>query len=401
MSADIVASGEWITSPERAGNFQRNRWIAGPEYAPIFELIKYQGEVKVKKSLCLSLAILLASTMVLNSCNEPETTTGPTSTTAPAIETKLIRMTTPVPPGDDLSNMCQEGMNKFNARTNGAYKMQMFPGGQLASIPESLDAIRTGAVEGGVIPLAAFSGTAPEFGLSELPFLYNNGEANAHAAISLKEAYSEILQEKANQKSLGCIYVGTLNLLSAKKPIKTLEDLKGLIVGCDTPSSADLITALGGSGIVVDFSEDYSNLQKGVINAKTSAHQYVLIAKLYEVAKYYTVFHGLGSLYSININSNVYEAMPQDVKDILNEEMGALAWEISQYYVTLFYGLVGDLEAKGVEYYYLPAAERNRWKALAYPGTLAKLEEFGDIGARIRKIADEANAKYPYLEQYW
>ncbi len=341
---------------------------------------------------------MLASTMVLDGCGEPDKTTKPTSTIAPVTETILIRMTTPVPPGDDLSKMCQEGMERFNARTDGAYKMQMFPGGQLASMPESLNAIRTGAVEGGVIPLAAFSGTAPEFGLAELPFLYNNGEANAYAVISLNDVYSDVLQEKANQRSLGCIYVGTLNLLSAKKPLKMLADLKGLIVGCDTPSSAGLITALGGSGIVVDFSEDYSNLQKGVINAKTSAHQYMLIAKLYEVAKYYTVFHGLGSLYSITINSDVYDAMPSNVKNILNEEMSVLSQEISQYYVTLFYDLVDDLEAKGVEYYYLPATERDRWKDLAYPGTIATLEAFGDIGATIKKIADEANARYPYMD---
>jgi TRAP-type C4-dicarboxylate transport system substrate-binding protein len=352
----------------------------------------------VKKLPLFSLVIILISAMGLDGCGELDETTEPRSTTARMTETILIRMTTPVPPGDDLSKMCQEGMNRFNTLTHGAYRMQMFPGGQLASIPESLDAIRTGVVEGGVIPLAAFSGTAPAFGLAELPFLYNNGEANAYAGISLKNLYSEILEAKANQKSLGCIYVGTLNLLSAKKPIKTLEDLEGLIVGCDTPSSAALIKALGGSGIVVDFSEDYSNLQKGVINAKTSAHQYILIAKLYEVAKYYTVFHGLGSLYSININSDVYSAMPQDVKNIVNEEMSALAQDISQYYVTLFYDLVDDLEAKGVEYYYLPAAERDRWKDLAYPETLAKLEEFGDIGAKIKQIADEANVKYPYME---
>ena len=302
------------------------------------------------------LVIMFAFAIVLNGCGGADKTA----------ETTLMRMTTPVPPGDDLSELCQAGMNKFNDRTNGAYKMQMFPGGQLASIPESLDAIRTGAVEGGVIPLAAFSGTAPEFALTELPFLYTSGEANTYAGLRLKDIYSEILEVKANQKSLGCIYVGSLNLLSVKKPIKTLEDFEGLIVGCDSPSSAGLVTVLGGSGIVVDFSEDYSNLQKGVINAKTSAHQYILIGKLFEVAKYYTVFHGLGSLYSININSDVYDEIPQDVKNILNEEMGALAKEISQYYVNLFYDLVDDLEAEGMEYYYLPAAERERWKDLAW-----------------------------------
>jgi TRAP-type C4-dicarboxylate transport system substrate-binding protein len=290
-------------------------------------------------------------------------------------------------------------MDKFNARTNGAYKMQMFPGGQLANMPESLDAIRTGAVEGGVIPLAAFGGSFPEFGLAELPFLYNNGEANAYAEIGLKDVYSQVLQTKANQRSLGCIFVGAMNLLSTKKPIKTLEDLKGLNVGCDTPPSSDLIKALGGSGVVVNFTEDYSNLQKGIIDAKTSAPQYMLIAKLYEVAKYYTVFFGLGSLYSININSDVYNAMPQNIKDILNEEMSAVAQSISQKYVTLFYDLVDPLTKEGVQYYYLPAAERDRWKALAYPGTLDTLAKFGDIGTKIKQIADEANTKYPYTQK--
>jgi len=350
----------------------------------------------MKKSVPFSSIMMLGSAMLFVSCGKPEGA-GTSTTIAPAAKTILIRMTTPVPPGDDLARICQEGMDKFNTRVNGIYKMQMFPGGQLASLPESLDAIRTGAVEGGVIPLAAFSGTAPEFGLAELPFLYNNGEANAYAVTRFKDAYSKVLREKADQVSLGCIYTGTLNLLSARKPLRTLEDLKGLIVGCDTPSSAALIAALKGSGIVVDFSEDYSNLQKGVINAKTSALQYMLIAKLYEVGKYCTVFHGLGSLYSININADVYDAMPQDARNILNEEMSALAQKLSRYYVTLFYSLVDDLEAKGVEFYYLPAAERDRWKHMAYPRTLAALKKYGDIGASIKRIADEANTRYVYM----
>jgi len=222
--------------------------------------------------------------MTLTACSGASTSNPSTAAAAPAAKQVLIRVTTPVPVGDDLANMCQAGMDKFNAKTNGAYKMQMFPGEQLAKMPESLDAIRTGAVEGGVIPLAAFAGTVPEFALAELPFLYNNGQANAEAEIGLKNIDSKLLEAKANQTTLGCIFVGSMNFLSMK-PVKTLDDLKGLVVGCDTPSAADLVKALGGSGIVVNFTEDYSNLQKGVINAKTSATQYIKIAKLYEVAK--------------------------------------------------------------------------------------------------------------------
>jgi TRAP-type C4-dicarboxylate transport system substrate-binding protein len=307
-------------------------------------------------------------------------------------------MTTPVPPGDDYAIWLQEGMDKFNAKTNGAYKMQLFPGGQLASFPESLDAIRTGAVEGGVIPPAAFAGTIPELSLPELPFLYNNGEANAYAEAGIQSIESPLLEAKANQKSLGTIYVGFANLLSTK-PVHTLEDLKGMVVGCDTPPGAGLMEALGGSGIVVDFTEDYSSLQKGVIDAKTSAPQYILIAKLYEVAKNFTVFYGIGSVYSININLDVYNKMPQNIQDMLNQDMSDLANSITQKYVTSLYDLVDQLKANGVEVYYLPVAERDRWKALAYPGTLDALSKAGDVGAQLKKIADEANAKYPYAQK--
>jgi len=347
------------------------------------------------------LNLILISSLVLTGCSGSSATpTGTTTATqTPTVEEILIRVTTPVPAGDEFVTWAQEGMDRFNARTNGAYRMQMFPGGQLGPFPESLDAIRTGAIEAGMIPLAAFAGSVPEFSLAELPFLFNNGEANADAEVGINDVYDQLLQERANQKSLGCMFVGTLNLLSAETQIKTLEDLEGLIIGCDNPPSAGLMQTLGGSGIIVDFTEDYSNLQKGVIDAKTSAPQYMLIAKLYEVAQYYTVFHGLGSLYAFTINLDVYNQMPQNVKDALSEEMSAVAASISQKYVTKFYDLVPELTSLGVEYYYLPAAERDRWKALAYPGTLEVLASFGNVGSRIKQIADEANAKYPYTQQ--
>jgi len=191
----------------------------------------------MKKLLLLTIIISLIVLTLLPVAASCSKKTESSATTTPAAKQILIRVTTPVPVGDDLAVWCQEAMDRFNARTNGAYKMEMYPGGQLASMPESLDAIRTGAVEGGVIPLAAFAGSVPEFSLAELPFLFNNGEANAYAETGITGVYSKLLAEKCNQKSLGCMFVGAMNLLSSKKQIETLEDLKGMIIGCDNPPS--------------------------------------------------------------------------------------------------------------------------------------------------------------------
>jgi TRAP-type C4-dicarboxylate transport system substrate-binding protein len=350
------------------------------------------------------LSLAIASVLTLAACggsSETTSTSAASATTASTAATTgekvLIRITTPVPAGDEFVAWAQEGFDRFNARTNGAYELKMFPGGELGPFPESLDAIRTGAIEGGMIPLAAFAGTIPEFGLVELPFLFNNTEANAYAMAGIQPIWDQLSQEKANQRTLGCMCVGTTNFFSAKKPLKTLDDMKGTIVGVDAPPVAALVQALGGSGIVVDFTEDYSNLQKGVIDAKTNAPQYILVAKLYEVAKYYTVFHGVGSLYAFTINSDVYNKMPKDLQDALAEELSATAKTISDNYVKKFYELQPQLEKLGVQYYFLPPEERDKWKALAYPGTLDALQKAGDIGAKVKQVVDEANAKFPYV----
>jgi TRAP-type C4-dicarboxylate transport system substrate-binding protein len=116
------------------------------------------------------------------------------------------------------------------------------------------------------------------------------------------------------------------------------------------------------------------------------------------VAKYYTVFHGVGTLYAFTVNSDVYDSMPKEIQDALSEEMSATAKSMSDNYVSKFYELEPVLKDEGMQYYYLPTEEREKWKELAYPVTLEQLSEAGDIGTRVKRVVDEANAQFPYEE---
>jgi len=381
-------------------------------------------EMRNKRKLILWVTILglaVASILIVAGCGDettdttaaPATTQATTATTTAATTATttaattattvgkevLIRVTTPVPAGDEMATMAQEGFDRFNARTNGAYTLKIFTGGELGPMPEMLDAVRTGSVEAGLFPLAAYGGTVPEFGLVELPFLFNNGEANSAAMPGIQPIWDELAQAKANQRVFGCLCTGTVNFLSVKKLLKTIDDLKGIVFGCDNPAMSVLVNTLGGSGTVVDFTEDYSNLQKGIFDAKTSAPQYIHIAKLYEIAKYYTVFHGIGTLYAFNVNLDVYNEMPKDIQDALAEELSATAKSLSEMYVSKFYELEPVLKDLGMQYYYLPTEEREKWKELGYPVTLDTISKAGDIGTRVKQVVDEANAKFPYVQE--
>ena len=116
---------------------------------------------------------------------------------------------------------------RFNARFPGEYEITVHPGGALMGMAESLDGVRTGMVEIGQFPPGVFSNTDVCFTSAELPFLYNNVEANIAACDELLPVYSELLEEKYNQKALALWTATSLDLLSTK-PIKTMTDWQGL-----------------------------------------------------------------------------------------------------------------------------------------------------------------------------
>jgi TRAP-type C4-dicarboxylate transport system substrate-binding protein len=203
------------------------------------------------------------------------------------------------------------------------------------------------------------------------------------------------LEEKANQKSLCCFFPGEVELIS-KRPVKTLEDWQGLLTQCDTPAYASTIENLGGSPVVMPFTEVYSALQKGVVDAGLQTPQGTIVNKFYETAKYYMCFSGFGAVFSITINMDVWNEMPTEIQDILSEEMKQLAQNINERNIQTFSGHIEELTELGVDVYFLPKEERDKWLDLLTPYTSSRLSELGETGQQIQQIADEVNEEHPY-----
>jgi hypothetical protein len=67
----------------------------------------------------------------------------------------------------------------------------------------------------------------------------------------------ETLEKKLNMKALACYTTGGQDLWSTK-PIKTLADWKGLLVGSGNPESAALITGLGDASVNMSWTDFYT-----------------------------------------------------------------------------------------------------------------------------------------------
>jgi TRAP-type C4-dicarboxylate transport system substrate-binding protein len=281
---------------------------------------------------------------------------------------------------------------RFYERTGGQYEIKVYPGEQLAKIPEYLDAVRTGVVEMFCAGWGIYAGAHP--GLVEMPMFYNNVRANAAATRPTTDLYNEIFEQKFNQKGLSCFTTSALDI-GSKKPIKVLEDWDGLLVGAINPECAALATALGASPVVVVWTESYSALEKGVVDACFNGTQWNIIARLTDVSSYMTLFYGVPTFFGYTINLDIWKEMPEDMQDMLIEEAWNSADEMNAAHIEADTVDAEILTSMGMEVYRLPTEERERWKAAVQPYVDKKLADLGDFGVRLQQIADKANAENP------
>ena len=314
---------------------------------------------------------------------------------------KLLRLVVPSPPGDWPLTFCNEELaRKFNERAKGEYEMEVHAGGALAKLPEYFDAVRIGAVEMACAPWGMFSFLDPRLGISETPFLFETTPAASSACKSLLPLYDQILQQKFNAKGLSMMHTGGIQVFSTK-PVKTLEDWKGLLCGAISPPTAVLIKELGGSPVTIMWTDMYESLQKKVIDATTQGTHGALVMGITDVCKYATIFYSLAGHNGWAINLDIYKKMPKNIQQILLEEAAAVAEYMNDVVDTKLGA--DDIkifkEKHGVEVYIVPKAERDRWVEKLTPYKEEQLAKFGEFGQKVKQIAEEVNNRYPYTER--
>jgi TRAP-type C4-dicarboxylate transport system substrate-binding protein len=83
---------------------------------------------------------------------------------------------------------------------------------------------------------------------------------------------------------------GARSLYNTKKPIKAIEDLRGLkfrVIG--NPIFIDMMNALGGNGVAMGYDQVFSALQTGVIDGAENNPPSYVFSNHYTAAKYFSL----------------------------------------------------------------------------------------------------------------
>ncbi|MES2838956.1 MAG: TRAP transporter substrate-binding protein [Pseudomonadota bacterium] len=173
-------------------------------------------------------------------------------------------------------------------KSGGKHKIKVFNKGALGTEKETIDQVKIGALEMTRVNISPMNSVCQKTQVPTMPFLFNSVE---HMRKSLDgPAGEEILKSCEEQGFIGlAFYDSGARSLYAKKPIKTVADVKGQKVRVQQSELwVALIGAMGGNATPMPFGEVYTGLKTGLIDAAENNIPSFESTKHYESAKYYS-----------------------------------------------------------------------------------------------------------------
>lgn len=173
--------------------------------------------------------------------------------------------------------------------TYGRIKIQIFASSQLGSEKETIEQTQLGAIDINRVNLNPVTQIAKEMKVLALPYIFRSEEHQWNVLNG--EVGRELLKclERHELIGLGYYDSGQRSFYNSKRPIKHIDDLRGLKIRVQRADiMMDVIEAAGGIPVQMAFEEVYTGLQSGIIDGAENNEPSYITKGHYESAKYYT-----------------------------------------------------------------------------------------------------------------
>ncbi len=261
--------------------------------------------------------------------------------------------------------------------------------------PELFDQARDGVVDI-ILTLPGYTpGRFPSTEVFELPFMMTDPVATAKAYWELVETELQANEFK-DVKVLGA-WVHGPGVIHTKEPVAKLEDMNGKTLRGPTRVINDLLSELGAEPVGLPVPAIPEALSKGVVEGTVIPWEVTTALRLPELVGNHTEFSGDEALYTSTfvfaMNKATYDAMPDDLKQILDAESGA---KLSAFAAQIMWDNDAPAREKAVEagnnIVTLDEAEIARWKEASTPVIDRWIAEMNDKGVDGAALVEQARS---------
>jgi len=204
-------------------------------------------------------------------------------------------------------------------KSGGKIKVELFFNGVLGKEAEVLEMVKMGTVQG--CRGGLFERANKKFLLYTLPFMFENAnQAAAVMAGTLGKAINKGALENGFYIPATGVAGGMRNLTNSVRPIKTVDDIKGLKMRTP-PIDVTIRTfkAIGANPQEVPYTETYMALKTGVVDGQENPFSNIVDMKFYEAQKYLSLANWQVHPDPFYVNPAWYQALPADLKKVFDD----------------------------------------------------------------------------------
>lgn len=286
---------------------------------------------------------------------------------------------------------------EIEKKSGGKVKVQVFPAMQLGGKPSDLYGQARDGVVDIVWTLPGYSpGRFPLTEVFELPFVAGDAVATSQALTEfhgkwMKEEYKDTQPLVFHATARGHIH-------TAEKPIRKLEDLKGMKMRAPSRASAAMLSALGTVPVGMPIPKVYEALSRGVVEGTWIPWTIMRPFRLHEVTKYHTEVALSCALFLMTMNKKRYDGLPSDIRKIIDDSTGMpLARRLGRMWQDDEKPGRALAVKRGDQILALDDAERERWRKITQKvvdAWVEKVSKKGHDGKALVADAKRLVAKY-------
>lgn len=275
--------------------------------------------------------------------------------------------------------------------SGGRIKIEAYPAMQLGG--KAADLVQQ--LEDGVVDmiwtLPGFTpGRFPGMEGVELPFVNTGLSATMSPAI-LEFAQKHLTTNEFKGIKIICIHATDAAVLhTVKKPVKALDDLKGMKIRVAGRFIGEAVKAFGGTPVGIALPGVYEALARGQVDGMMINWAITHPLRLYEVAKVHVDTPIFQSALMTLMSQKAYDKLAPDLRKAIDDNAGM---EYAKYI-----GKVWDettdpakkaIRDNGNTVYALSEGERERWRKAAQPAYDAWVAEMNRLGRPGKQMFDD------------
>lgn len=241
----------------------------------------------------------------------------------PAAAQTTLTVSNWVPAGHPVATAITAWTQEVEKATAGRVKFQVLPKA-VASPPAHYNAIRDGLADVSFTVLGYTPGRFALSELAELPLMGTTAESNSVALQRVAAKHPQFMNEYKDVKVLALFTHGPGVIHNAKKPIQSLDDLKGLKFRVGGGVVNEVGKLLEANTTLKPATESYELLSTGVMDGVFLPMESIATYKIDKLVRHSTTFPGglYNSAFLVMMNKDAYGKIPAADRAIVDKLAG-------------------------------------------------------------------------------